>query len=171
MSDAHSAVTYIWFRKAKDVKFWKLVAREPIPSWHKDRLVLIGDAAHPMLPCKLVNPCAMRSTTIVSNFWKVQAQGGGQAIEDGAALGTLLDQLHDREAMEARLQLFEDVRRNRGSALQVLSNSSHPVPQSVCDAAARYFPEGKGLQNAEEISEYVYSFDVIKESKAILGVC
>lgn len=42
-----------WFRKARDVRFWKLVAREPIPSWHKDRLVVIGDAAHPMLTCKL----------------------------------------------------------------------------------------------------------------------
>lgn len=39
-------------RKAQDVRFWKLIAREPIPTWHKDRLVLIGDAAHPMLPCK-----------------------------------------------------------------------------------------------------------------------
>ena len=28
------------------------MARGPIPKWHKDRLVLIGDAAHPMLTCK-----------------------------------------------------------------------------------------------------------------------
>lgn len=44
--------THTQCRKARDVKFWKLIARGPIPKWHKHRLVLIGDAAHPMLTCK-----------------------------------------------------------------------------------------------------------------------
>lgn len=44
-------------RKARDVKFWKLISRGPIPKWHKDRLVLIGDAAHPMLTCKSETHC------------------------------------------------------------------------------------------------------------------
>lgn len=39
-------------RKAKDVKLYKLLFRVPLPTWHKSRLVIIGDAAHPMLPCK-----------------------------------------------------------------------------------------------------------------------
>lgn len=39
-------------RKAKDVKLWKLLSRAPLPKWHKSRLVMIGDAAHPMLPCQ-----------------------------------------------------------------------------------------------------------------------
>lgn len=39
-------------RKAKEVKQWPLLFRAPIPSWHKGKLVLIGDAAHPMLPRK-----------------------------------------------------------------------------------------------------------------------
>jgi hypothetical protein len=37
-------------RKAKDIKQWPLLFRAPIPTWHKGKLVLIGDAAHPMLP-------------------------------------------------------------------------------------------------------------------------
>ncbi|KAG6368792.1 hypothetical protein INS49_003006 [Diaporthe citri] len=122
----------------------KLVARGPIPKWHKERLVLVGDAAHPMLT--------------------FQGQGGGQAIEDGAALGILLDQLEDRGAMESRLQLFEKVRRNRGSALQILSNVNPPVPQSVRDIAAEYLP-GKRLDSADDVNEYMFSFDVIAESK------
>ncbi|KAA6406432.1 MAG: salicylate hydroxylase [Lasallia pustulata] len=136
-------------RKARDVKFWKLVAREPIPSWHKDRLVVIGDAAHPMLT--------------------FQAQGGGQAIEDGAALGVLLDQLYDKGTLEARLGLFEQTRRNRASAVQILSNTSPPVPESVRDAAARYLPDGKRFENMDDINEYLWSFDVVKESKAALA--
>jgi salicylate hydroxylase len=99
----------------------------------------------------------------------VQGQGGGQAIEDGAALGVLFDQLHDKGAIEDRLQLFEQVRRNRGSALQILSGTNPPAPQSVRDAAAEYLPDGKKLDSTDEINEYVFSFDVIRESKAALA--
>jgi 2-polyprenyl-6-methoxyphenol hydroxylase-like FAD-dependent oxidoreductase len=37
-------------RTAEDLKLWKLLFRSPIPSWTKGKAVLIGDAAHPMLP-------------------------------------------------------------------------------------------------------------------------
>lgn len=52
----------------------RIVDRLPIPSWHDRRVVLIGDAAHPMSP----------------NL----GQGGCQAIEDAVVLGHLLG---DRE--------------------------------------------------------------------------
>ena len=79
----------------------------------------------------------------------------------------LFDQLHDRDAIEPRLQLFEQVRRNRGSSLRVLSNSSHPQPQSVRDAASEYLPDGKRLENPADVNDYIFSFDVMKESKAV----
>jgi salicylate hydroxylase len=151
------------------VKFWKLVARGPIPKWHKDRLVLIGDAAHPMLTCKRVSHAISGPKECWLILETVQGQGGGQAIEDGAALGVLFDQLHDKGAIEDRLQLFEQVRRNRGSALQILSSTSPPAPQSVRDAAAEYLPDGRKLNSTDEINEYVFSFDVIRESKAALA--
>ncbi|MFF5084883.1 FAD-dependent monooxygenase [Actinoplanes sp. NPDC000266] len=44
--------------------------RAPMPRWHSGRVVLIGDAAHPMLP--------------------FVAQGAGQAIEDAVALAQCL---------------------------------------------------------------------------------
>ncbi|KAH8727995.1 hypothetical protein GQ44DRAFT_785370 [Phaeosphaeriaceae sp. PMI808] len=136
-------------RRARDVKFWRLVARGPIPKRHKDRLVLIGDAAHPMLT--------------------FQGQGGEQAMEDGAALGVLLDQVRNQEAVEDRLQLFEQVRRNRGSALQILSSTNPPAPQSVRDAATAYLPSGTRLDSTDDINDYVFSFDVIRECKAVLA--
>lgn len=104
-----------------------------------------------------------------SNKSLVQGQGGGQAIEDGAALGVLLDQIHDLEAIEERLQLFEQVRRNRGSALQILSNTNPPASQSVRDAAAAYLPAGTRLDSTDDINDYVFSFDVIGECKAVLA--
>ncbi|KAF5877184.1 putative salicylate hydroxylase protein [Botrytis fragariae] len=137
--------------KAQDVKFWKLIAREPIPTWHKDRLVLIGDAAHPMLP--------------------FQAQGGCQAIEDAGALGILLNQIDpaDKETLEKRLQLYEKVRKNRGSSLQILSNHSPPASQATRDEAAKYLPDGKTLNTTDDINDYVFSFDVIRECEMLLA--
>ena len=35
---------------ASELKVWTLLDMERIPTWHKDRLVLLGDAAHPFLP-------------------------------------------------------------------------------------------------------------------------
>ena len=160
------------------------MARGPIPKWHKDRLVLIGDAAHPMLTCKFVCLTPPKSThssdrenvrrsvlidSDANNPTIVQGQGGGQALEDGAALGILLDQVRNPEAVEHRLQLFEQVRRNRGSALQILSNTNPPAPQSVRDAAAAYLPSGTRLDSTDDINDYVFSFDVIGECKAVLA--
>jgi salicylate hydroxylase len=99
----------------------------------------------------------------------VQGQGGGQAIEDGAALGILLDQFHDKQALESRLQMFEQVRRGRGSALQVLSSINPPAPQSYRDAAAEFLPDGMRLDSTDEINDYVFSHDVVKESRAVLA--
>ncbi|KAE8383074.1 hypothetical protein BDV26DRAFT_287861 [Aspergillus bertholletiae] len=52
---------------AKEVGLWQLRDLDPLPTWHRGRLVLIGDAAHAMLP--------------------TQGQGAGQAVEDAEALG------------------------------------------------------------------------------------
>jgi salicylate hydroxylase len=53
-------------------KCWRMIGREPLPSWAVDRVVLLGDVVHPM-PAYL-------------------AQGACQAIEDAAALaGALAD--------------------------------------------------------------------------------
>jgi salicylate hydroxylase len=49
---------------------WALYDREPLPSWTRGRLTLLGDAAHPMLPHL--------------------GQGANQSIEDGMALATIL---------------------------------------------------------------------------------
>ena len=52
---------------AEDWRRWPLYDRAPLPHWHAQRVVLAGDAAHPMLP--------------------FLAQGSAQGIEDGYALG------------------------------------------------------------------------------------
>lgn len=54
------------FSRAPDIGLWQLRDLDPLPTWVKGRTVLIGDAAHPMLP--------------------TQGQGASQSVEDGEAL-------------------------------------------------------------------------------------
>lgn len=35
----------------EDLKVWQLMDMDQLKSWNKDRLALIGDSAHPFLPC------------------------------------------------------------------------------------------------------------------------
>ena len=76
---------------------WALYDREPLPTWTKGRLTLLGDAAHPMLPHL--------------------GQGANQSIEDGMALATILARA-DRQTGPAALVAYERLRRERVAAVQ-----------------------------------------------------
>ena len=78
---------------------WALHDRAPLPSWTRGRITLLGDACHPMLP--------------------MAAQGAAQAIEDGAALASLLHAMADD--VPAALARYEAVRKPRATRLQALS--------------------------------------------------
>jgi salicylate hydroxylase len=64
-----------------------------------------------------------------------QGQGGAQGMEDGLVLGIVLHGATTPEEVEKRLQLYVDVRRNRASSIQILSNvgqdQSHMVRQEL----------------------------------------
>ena len=76
---------------------WALYDREPLPTWTRGRLTLLGDAAHPMLPHL--------------------GQGANQAIEDGMALATILAHA-DRATAPTALLAYERLRRERVAAVQ-----------------------------------------------------
>src|SRR5882672_5652782 len=76
---------------------WALYDREPLPSWTRGRLTLLGDAAHPMLPHL--------------------GQGANQSIEDGMALATILART-ERASVPAALLAYERLRRERVAAVQ-----------------------------------------------------
>jgi salicylate hydroxylase len=75
---------------------WALHDIEPLERWHTDRVVLMGDAAHAMVPH--------------------QGQGAGQTLEDAIALA---DCLADDPA--SALRRYTQRRRKRTSAVQRLS--------------------------------------------------
>ena len=84
-------------RQVKTVFRWALYDREPLPTWTKGRLTLLGDAAHPMLPHL--------------------GQGANQSIEDGMALATILERA-DRATASAALLAYERLRRERVAQVQ-----------------------------------------------------
>ncbi|KAF3762820.1 FAD/NAD(P)-binding domain-containing protein [Cryphonectria parasitica EP155] len=78
---------------------WKLVYREPLPTWvsQKQRLLLLGDSAHPFLP--------------------TSTQGATQAMEDGVTLGVCLRRA-GRDHVQAALKTHEEIRYERVKAVQ-----------------------------------------------------
>ncbi|KAH8597191.1 2-polyprenyl-6-methoxyphenol hydroxylase [Bisporella sp. PMI_857] len=142
MEHFHSSLKAI-ARKAKEVKLYSLGFRAPLPRWHKDRLVVIGDAAHPMLP--------------------FQGQAGAQAIEDGAALGVVFSGADPTEAniISEQLESFERIRRNRASVIQMLSNAGQDEAEKVREAVLPYMSDTSKIPtNPKEYEIHNFSYDV-----------
>ncbi|ORY90089.1 hypothetical protein BCR35DRAFT_317057 [Leucosporidium creatinivorum] len=109
---------------------WQLRDQDPLHSWTRGRLIIIGDASHAMLPH--------------------QGQGGGQSVEDAEALGALLSGLTRAQSsrIPQRLQLVESVRIERASKIQGYSREK-----------ALGAKDGNTFTlNAGEFSAYNYSY-------------
>lgn len=121
---------------------WALYDREPLPTWTRGRLALLGDAAHPMLPHL--------------------GQGANQSIEDGMALATILSHA-DRKTAHAALLAYERLRRERVALVQRgarengLRYDSSYADLSVRDAE---------LTAHASFRKLLYDHDVVPEAKA-----
>ncbi|EMR90947.1 putative salicylate hydroxylase protein [Botrytis cinerea BcDW1] len=149
LKDCHPTLRHL-LAKTKDVRLWELLFRAPLPSWHQGKLVILGDAAHPMLP--------------------FQGQAGAQAIEDGCALGILFSNLPEgtitEETISARLSSFEKIRRNHASATQLISNGGYYQSDEERNSAKIYMEEGQAVPlTPEDYQEFFYSYDVAKLCK------
>jgi salicylate hydroxylase len=120
---------------------WALYDREPLPTWTKGRLTLLGDAAHPMLPHL--------------------GQGANQSIEDGMALATILAQMDSSSAPESLLA-YERLRRERVAEIQLgarrngLRMDSADADLSVRDAQ---------LVAHAEFRKRLYTYDVVPHAR------
>ena len=121
---------------------WALYDRDPLPTWSRGRLTLLGDAAHPMLPHL--------------------GQGANQSIEDGIALATILAR-SDRNTVAAALMAYEGLRRERVASIQrgarengLRYNSTNP-DLSVRDAQ---------IAAHAAFRRRLYDHDVVPEAEA-----
>ena len=60
------------------------------------------------------------------------------AVEDGAAIGILLSDLTSKDEVPSRLQLFQDLRKERVSAMQVFSSVGRDQAHLIAEKARRY---------------------------------
>jgi 6-hydroxynicotinate 3-monooxygenase len=82
---------------------WPLYERKPQAVWHQGRVVLLGDACHPMRPH--------------------MAQGAGMAIEDAAMLVRCLDEVGATQYEQA-YELYRANRFERASRVQKVSHNN-----------------------------------------------
>ncbi|KAJ6086370.1 hypothetical protein N7486_010651 [Penicillium sp. IBT 16267x] len=90
--------------RAPQVALFQVRDQEPLPTYIKGRTVLIGDAAHAMVP--------------------YQAQGTNQALEDVEGLNVLFANVSDRDSIPGILHTWDSIRRPRASEIQRGSRAS-----------------------------------------------
>jgi salicylate hydroxylase/6-hydroxynicotinate 3-monooxygenase len=86
-----------------EVYKWALLDRDPLPRWFEGRVVLLGDACHPMTP--------------------YMAQGAASALEDAAVLTRCLEGI-DEDGLQRAYALYEATRKPRASAIQTNSSNN-----------------------------------------------
>ena len=88
---------------ARQVRKWALVDRDPMPCWGDGRIVLLGDACHPMPP--------------------YIAQGAAAAMEDAVVLSRCLEHV-GRDGVAEAFRLYGRLRRPRTARMQVTARDA-----------------------------------------------
>jgi 6-hydroxynicotinate 3-monooxygenase len=86
-----------------DCHKWAILERDPLARWSDGRVVLLGDACHPMTP--------------------YMAQGAATAIEDAAVLARCLADV-DGQDIEGAFRRYEAHRKPRTSKIQTISSAN-----------------------------------------------
>ncbi|HYH41391.1 MAG TPA: FAD-dependent monooxygenase [Burkholderiales bacterium] len=100
-----------------DCHKWAILEREPLPTWSKGRVVLLGDACHPMTP--------------------YMAQGAATSIEDAAVLTRCLEAI-EGDDVEGALKRYEAHRKPRTSRIQAISSANTWLQKGESDTSWLY---------------------------------
>ncbi|KAG4430346.1 hypothetical protein IFR05_014165 [Cadophora sp. M221] len=112
------------FRHAPELGLWQLRDLDPLSTWTRGKVILIGDAAHAMLP--------------------TQGQGASQAIEDAEAIGSFFDDISGKPSeleVVSRLILINETRRPRATQVQLLSRESAKPATEKGDKKIKISPD------------------------------
>ena len=122
--------------------WWGIYDRRPLASWTSGRLVLLGDAAHPMLPHL--------------------GQGANQAIEDGVALSVFLEGRNPDEVPHI-LQQYEKFRRARTDVIQAEARKTGLRYDSKYENLEE---RDREIANSGVFRKSLYDYDVEKAAVA-----
>ena len=115
---------------------WALHDRPPMKQWSKGRIILLGDAAHPMLP--------------------FLAQGAAMAIEDGAVLA---DCISSYKVNEKSLKYYEQIRKPRTSFVQLAARRNAKILH--LSGLAAFFRNMVMGYAGNKIFNKLYSYDAL----------
>jgi salicylate hydroxylase len=121
---------------------WGLFDREPLSTWTRGRLTLLGDAAHPMLPHA--------------------GQGANQAIEDAIAVATVLGRA-DRDSAPRALIIYEGVRRERTAGVQRMSRFNGTLYEA---ASGNLSARDGQLATQPQQRAWIWNYDAEAEAAA-----
>lgn len=129
------------FKSAPDHAIWQLRDIEPLPTWTRGRAILVGDAAHAMLP--------------------TQGQGASQSFEDAEALRAYLEDLDagakpTEEQVHAVLGRVLEVRHDRATLIQKYSRDQAKPATASSDST-------EVKLNPGEFMEYNCNYSGAKE--------
>jgi salicylate hydroxylase len=129
--------------KAIDTPFkWVLKVRDPMPTWSRGNVTLLGDACHPTLP--------------------FLAQGAAMAIEDGYILARALDKY--KHAPRLAFERYEESRKERTARVVVGSAANtkrfHNPELASADGAAAYVGREWNEERVKERYEWLFKYDV-----------
>ncbi|KAF5623600.1 hypothetical protein F25303_11809 [Fusarium sp. NRRL 25303] len=133
-------------RIGEDLKLWSLATRDPPTKFYKGRTVLLGDAAHPMLPH--------------------QGQGGAQSFEDAAALGVLFPADTTLDDVPQRLELYNKVRYPRSVTVMFMSKINDERRGEMMDDLRRFVPDAELPPN---IFPYLWNNFVLDDAQKALA--
>jgi len=97
----HPTITHM-IEHAETLYRWALFDRPPLPRWSENRVAIMGDAAHSMLP--------------------FMAQGAAMSIEDAWAIGAKISQNHGN--IPAALYAYKTLRKPRATSVQLASRAN-----------------------------------------------
>ena len=127
---------------ASSTFLWALNGRDELSTWHQGRVVLLGDACHPMLP--------------------FMAQGAAMAIEDAYVLAKKVSE----KPLNDALMHYEKLRKPRATRIQKMSKANAglyhmhggvlgKVKLKALQAASRFTPDV-----IQSKLDFVYGYDV-----------
>ncbi|KAH8425122.1 uncharacterized protein LDX57_002871 [Aspergillus melleus] len=111
---------------AGEVGLWQLRDLDPLPTWYRGRALLIGDAAHAMLP--------------------TQGQGASQAIEDAEAVGAFFAGFEGKndpksvDEIEGLNRAVYECRYKRATTIQAYSRQAAKPATEPGDARVKMSP-------------------------------
>ena len=136
---------YTLLQKSDAPIVWGLFAHPPLETWANDRIVLLGDSAHPMVP--------------------FIAQGACMAIEDAWVLA---DQLVKKSNISQALQAYESIRKARATKVQETALKSGRIYHEANPIKRMILHTGMQLTSrfAPQIMarhyDWIYNYDVTK---------